>query len=56
MSEVEFVIKGQPGTISASTFQKTVAGAMDLLGEYDSAISGIARQLELVPFLLGRYQ
>ena len=40
-TEVEFSIKGQPGTISATTFRKTVVDAIDLLQEYDSAISGI---------------
>jgi hypothetical protein len=41
MADVDIEIKGQPETISALTFKATVVDAIDLLREYDSAISGV---------------
>ena len=43
MAEMNFEIKGSHGQIAASTFERAVAHAISLLGQFDSAISGKPR-------------
>ncbi len=43
MSELTFEILGAPGEVAASTFKSAMGGAVDILREFDCAISGRPR-------------